>query len=155
VNYKEIKELIELIRETDVCELEVERAGTRIRLRRECRDSAPTVIREVQSMPALQEKPIAAAPPVAGSEAAGELDEAGVVRSPLVGTYYSAAGPDSRPFVEVGDRVEKGQVLCIVEAMKLMNEIEAEYAGVVREIYAENSHPVEYGQPLFRIEADA
>ncbi len=149
MNYKEIKELIELIRETDVCELEVERAGTKIRLRRECRDSAPTVIREVQALPTLQEKAVAAAPPLV------EADEAGVVRSPLVGTYYSAAGPDSKPFVEVGERVEKGQVLCIVEAMKLMNEIEAEYAGVVREIYAENSHPVEYGQPLFRIEADA
>jgi acetyl-CoA carboxylase biotin carboxyl carrier protein len=149
VNYKEIKELIELIRETDVCELEVERAGTKIRLRRECRDAAPTVIREVQAAPPIQEKPVAAAPPSV------EKDEEGVVRSPLVGTYYSAAGPDSKPFVEVGERVDKGQVLCIVEAMKLMNEIEAEYAGVVREIFAENSHPVEYGQPLFRIEADA
>jgi acetyl-CoA carboxylase biotin carboxyl carrier protein len=152
VNYKEIKELIELIRETDVCELEVERAGTKIRLRRECRDSAPTVIREVQAVPPLTEKTVAAASPIAGADGA---DEAGVVRSPLVGTYYSAAGPDSKPLVEVGERVEKGQVLCIVEAMKLMNEIEAEYAGVVREIFAENSHPVEYGQPLFRIEADA
>jgi acetyl-CoA carboxylase biotin carboxyl carrier protein len=149
VNYKEIKELIELISETDVCELEVERAGTRIRLRRECRDSAPTVIREVQAMPPLRETPVPSSPPVVGA------DGAGVVRSPLVGTYYSAAGPDSRPFVEVGDRVDKGQVLCIVEAMKLMNEIEAEYAGVVREIFAENNQPVEYNQPLFRIEADA
>ncbi len=149
MNYKEIKELIELISETDVCELEVERAGTRIRLRRECRDSAPTVIREVQAMPTLRETPVASSPPVI------EADETGVVRSPLVGTYYSAAGPDSRPFVEVGDRVDKGQVLCIVEAMKLMNEIEAEYAGVVREIFAENNQPVEYNQPLFRIEADA
>ena len=152
MNYKEIKELIELIRETDVCELEVERAGTKIRLRRECRDAAPTVIREVQAVPPAQVKPAAAAPPVGGAD---EADEEGVVRSPLVGTYYSAAGQDSKPFVEVGERVGKGQVLCIVEAMKLMNEIEAEYAGTVREIFAENSHPVEYGQPLFRIEADA
>jgi acetyl-CoA carboxylase biotin carboxyl carrier protein len=155
VNYKEIKELIELIRETDVCELEVERAGTKIRLRRECRDSAPTVIREVQAMSTLPEKTVAAASSIAGADGADGADEAGVVRSPLVGTYYSAAGPDSKPLVEVGERVEKGQVLCIVEAMKLMNEIEAESAGVVREIFAENSQPVEYGQPLFRIEADA
>ena len=152
MNYKEIKELIELMRETDVCELEIERAGTKIRLRRECRDSEPTVIREVQAPPAFQENAVDAAPPVVGADEAGE---AGVVRSPLVGTFYSAAGPDSKPLVEVGERVEKGQVLCIVEAMKLMNEIEAEYAGVVREIFAQNSHPVEYGQPLFRIEADA
>ncbi len=152
MNYKEIKELIELMRETDVCELEVERAGTKIRLRRESREAAPTVIREVQAVPTLREMPVASAPTVVEAD---EEDETGVVRSPLVGTYYSAAGPDSKLFVEVGDQVDKGQVLCIVEAMKLMNEIEAEYAGVVREIFAENSQPVEYNQPLFRTEADA
>jgi acetyl-CoA carboxylase biotin carboxyl carrier protein len=121
----------------------------KIRLRRECRDSEPTVIREVQAPPTHLEKPDTVAP------LAVETDDSGVVRSPLVGTFYRAAGPDSKPYVEVGDRVGKGQVLCIVEAMKLMNEIEAEYAGVVREVIAENNQPVEYGQPLFRIEADA
>jgi len=78
-----------------------------------------------------------------------------MVRSPLVGTFYRAADPDSKPFADVGDHVVKGQVLCIVEAMKLMNEIEAEFPGKVMEVFIQDGQPVEYGQPLFRIEPDA
>ena len=78
--------------------------------------------------------------------------EAGIVKAPLVGTFYRSPGPDAKSYVEIGDEVEKGQVLCIIEAMKLMNEIEAEYPGVVREVLAENGQPVEYGQSLFRVE---
>ena len=80
--------------------------------------------------------------------------ERGILRAPLVGTFYRSPGPDAKAYAEVGDRVEKGQVLCIIEAMKLMNEIEAEYPGTVREVLAENGQPVEYGQPLFRIEPE-
>jgi acetyl-CoA carboxylase biotin carboxyl carrier protein len=80
---------------------------------------------------------------------------AGTVKSPLVGTFYGAPEPGSKPFVEIGDHIDKGQVLCIVEAMKLMNEIESEHSGTVAEVFIEDGQPVEYGQPLFRIEPDA
>jgi acetyl-CoA carboxylase biotin carboxyl carrier protein len=149
MNYKEIKELIDLIRDTDIAEIEVERSGTRIRLRREKKESATVQVREVAVAPAASPREEAGAP-VQEEQAA-----AGTVRSPLVGTFYGAPDPNSRPFVEVGDRVAKGQILCIVEAMKLMNEIEAEFSGTVAEAFLEDGQPVEYGQPLFRIEPDA
>jgi acetyl-CoA carboxylase biotin carboxyl carrier protein len=91
----------------------------------------------------------AATPAAAPAAVAGNLLE---IRSPMVGTFYRAPSPEAPPYVEVGSRVSKGQTLCILEAMKLMNELEAEHAGVIREILVENSEPVEYGQPLFRIE---
>ena len=149
MNYKEIKELIDLIRDTDVEEIEVERSGTRIRLRREKKESGTVQVREVAVAPAPSPR-VEASPPVQEEQPA-----VGTIRSPLVGTYYGAPDPNSKPFVEVGDRVAKGQVLCIVEAMKLMNEIEAEFAGTVAEVFIEDGQPVEYGQPLFRIEPDA
>ncbi len=150
MNYKEIKELIDLLRETDLTEIEVERSGTRIRLRRDGGTRPRVEVREI-AIPAPTPGALPAVPPEA---AAVPLPE-GLVKSPLVGTFYRAAGPDSRPYVEIGEQVKKGQVLCIIEAMKLMNEIESDIAGTVREILAENGHPVEYGQPLFRIEAEA
>jgi len=151
LNYKEIKELIDLIKETDVAEIEVERAGTRIRIRRDGQEAPVREIRDVAPPP-----PTAPAEPASpGPAAAQPEEEAGVVHSPLVGTFYRSPGPDSPPFTDLGERVEKGQVLCIVEAMKLMNEIEAEFAGIVREVFVENGQPVEYGQPLYRIEAEA
>jgi acetyl-CoA carboxylase biotin carboxyl carrier protein len=149
MNYREIKELIDLIKETDVAEIELERSGTRIRIRREKKEPVRFETREIAVAPRVEAREEAAPPSPAVPL------ESGIVRSPLVGTFYRAPGPDTRSFVEEEDRVEKGQVLCIVEAMKLMNEIEAEYSGMVREILVENGQPVEYGQPLFRIESDA
>ncbi len=149
MNFKEIKELIELIRDTDVAEIEVERAGTRIRLRREKKEAPAVQVREVTPAPVAEQSgealPASAAEPVA----------AGTVKSPLVGTFYGAPEPGSKPFVEIGDHVVKGHVLCIVEAMKLMNEIESEHSGTVAEVFIQDGQPVEYGQPLFRIELDA
>ena len=146
MNYKEIRELIDLISDTDVLEIEVERSGTRVRLRREGSNASrrPEVPRAAPAPP----------PPTTDGEPEQEEPRAeeGVIRAPLVGTFYRSPGPDAAVFVEAGDQVSKGQTLCIVEAMKLMNEIEAEFAGTVREIYVENGQPVEYGQPLFRIE---
>lgn len=149
MNYKEIKELIDLMKGTDISEIEVERSGTRIRVCREKKEAPPAMVRElappapaVTSIPAPKSEP---EPP----------DETGLVKSPLVGTFYRAPAPDAKDYVETGESVSKGQILCIVEAMKLMNEIEAEYSGTVREIFVETGQPVEYGQPLFRIEADA
>lgn len=148
MNYREIKELIDLIRATDVAEIEVERSGTRIRIRRQEKEGAVAEVRKAPPPPPVPEGRREEAPPAA-PEVDGEI-----LRAPLVGTFYRSPGPDTKPYAEVGDRVEKGQVLCIIEAMKLMNEIEAEYPGVIREALAENGQPVEYGQPLFKIDPD-
>ncbi|HXV17888.1 MAG TPA: acetyl-CoA carboxylase biotin carboxyl carrier protein [Gemmatimonadaceae bacterium] len=111
-----------------------------------------------------QAAPVAPAAPAASDvtsakeTAAGKADAAKArwleVKSPMVGTYYSAPEPGAKPYLTVGDRISKGQILCIIEAMKIMNEIESEFDGVVKEILAQNSHPVEYGQVLFRIDTN-
>lgn len=150
MNYREIKELIELIRDTDVAEIEVERSGTRIRLRREKKESGTVQVQEVAVAPAASPRQETNLP-----VQEEEKTPVGTVKSPLVGTYYGAPDPNSKSFVEVGERVAKGQILCIVEAMKLMNEIESEFAGTVAEAFLKDGQPVEYGQPLFRIEPDA
>lgn len=144
---KQIQELIDLLRRNHLTELEIEREGTRIRLRHE------TVVRP-QAAPIQENQP--AAQPAASQTTSGPpvQDATGLVTitSPIVGTFYRSPSPDADPYVEEGDFVKKGQVLCIVEAMKLMNEIESDVAGVVKAILVENGQPVEYGEPLFVIE---
>jgi len=147
---KEIKEILDLFNSTDVSELEVQRGENRVRLKR-----AGTEV--VQMVPATA--PVAAAPvalPVAATLAPAPAapvaeDTTTLVRSPIVGTYYDAPSPDAPPFVKVGDAVEPGKVLCIIESMKLMNEIEAEVAGTVVAKLMENGRPVEYGEALFSV----
>jgi acetyl-CoA carboxylase biotin carboxyl carrier protein len=136
----EIRELIQLVIESGVAELEVQRGEDRVRIRRTL-DSATatspgTVVETVQPAPA-------AAPAPAASEQ--------IVKSPIVGTYYESPKPGDPPFVKVGDAVEPGQVLCIIESMKLMNEIESEIAGTVVAKLMESGRPVEYGEALFAI----
>jgi acetyl-CoA carboxylase biotin carboxyl carrier protein len=157
-NLEEIRKLIDLAIEKGVSELEIERPGLRIRIARQRGVRAVDV-----PIPAHDDVPragAAAAPPApargaaskASAEAAGRapaLEELFVVRSPMVGTFYAASSPEAEPFVLVGDRVAAGQVLCIIEAMKLMNEIEAEIAGEVVKCYVDAGQPVEYGEPLF------
>jgi len=142
---EEIKELLELFNASGVGELELQRGEDRIRFRKA--GLAP----EVTSAPAPQ----AAAPTQASDPAGAATPEADAnnvqVKSPIVGTYYDAPSPDSPPFVSVGDSVEPGKVLCIIESMKLMNEIEAEVAGIVSAKLVENGRPVEYGEALFAI----
>lgn len=162
LNLQEIKELIELVTEKGVSEFELERAGVRIRIVRGALShqaesaialpQAPSSAREFSSS-SLAEQPALSA---AGSGSAGNDPGVGhvgearnIVRSPMVGTFYASPSPDAGPFVRVGDKVEAGQVLCIIEAMKLMNEIEAETAGEITRCYIENGQPVEYGEPLF------
>ncbi len=147
---KEIKELLELFNSTDLAEMEVQRGENRVRLQR-----AATEVTHVVSAPAA---PVAApAPlPVAATLAPAPAppapdDTSTLVRSPIVGTYYDAPSPDAAPFIKVGDVVQKGQVLCIIESMKLMNEIEAEVAGTVVAKLMENGRPVEYGEALFSV----
>jgi acetyl-CoA carboxylase biotin carboxyl carrier protein len=153
MNIKDVKDLIDLISGTDVVEVEVERGGARIRVRRDGGAHpplAPAFAPPGSAAPA----PVAAAPPeTAAPKPEAKLPENVVlVRAPLVGRFYRSPAPDAAVFVEVGDRVRKGQVLCIIEAMKLMNQIESEEAGVVRAVLVEDGRPVEFGEPLFEIE---
>ena len=162
LTFEQIKELIELVAQRRLQGLEIERSGFRLKV-----EGQP------QAQPAVQAAPAAgasAAPQPAGASAgisagmpadataiaevpkpAAADEGAHIVTSPIVGTFYRAASPDSDPFVEVGSRVKKGQVLCIIEAMKLMNEIESEYEGEVVTAYIDNGQPVQYGERLFAI----
>jgi len=141
-----IKELIKMLSDTDVTDLQIEREGEKVRLRREKFLTSVEFPRAVQGQ---EETGGIQREARAGVEDAGRLL---TVTAPLVGTFYRSPSPDAPFFVEVGDKVSKGQVLCIIEAMKLMNEIESDADGVVARILVENAHPVEYGEPLFLIE---
>lgn len=159
---KEIQQLIDLLTEREVAEFEMEKDGMRIRILRQApAGAAPVPVSPANSSgdSARQSAEPAAAPaPVATQDPAApepqpepSSENVHVLKSPIVGTFFAAPSPDASPFVNVGDRVHVGQVLCIVEAMKLMNEIESEFAGEISRIHVENGQPVEYGQPLFTI----
>jgi acetyl-CoA carboxylase biotin carboxyl carrier protein len=139
---EDLKELLALLKETDITELQIEKEGTKVKIRREKILTSLDI--PVQRVSSLHEKIVA--------ETEEESQRLVTVTSPIVGTFYRAPSPDADPFVEVGARVRKNQVLCIVEAMKLMNEIESEVDGIVVKILVENGQPVEYGEPLFLIE---
>ncbi len=138
----ELKELLELLKETDITELQIEKEGTKVKIKREKILSSLEIPARKQTV--ITEKAII--------ETEEEAQRLVTVTSPIVGTFYRAPSPDSNPFVEVGSKVTKGQILCIIEAMKLMNEIESEVDGIVVKILVENGQPVEYGEPLFLIE---
>ena len=156
MNQKELKELIEFLKEQDIAEFELERGDVKVRIKRAV-PAAPVETRYLAVPPTtlptteLISTP-AAQPPVAKEPAASAVEEGlHQVRSPIVGTFYEAPSPGSPPFVKPGDMVELGQVLCIVEAMKLMNEIESDIAGEIVKKLANNGQPIEYGQELFII----
>ncbi|NOY38986.1 MAG: acetyl-CoA carboxylase biotin carboxyl carrier protein [Nitrospirae bacterium] len=143
MNLDEIKALIDLLKDTDISEIELEREGVKVKLRREKLQS---------SIEMVEKRPRASEP---ASESVPESEDTShlvTVTSPIVGTFYSSPSPDAEPFVEVGSSVKVGQVLCIIEAMKLMNEIESEVEGTVVRMLVENGRSVEYGEPLFLIE---
>jgi oxaloacetate decarboxylase alpha subunit len=156
MNLKELKELIEMLKNTDISELEIERSGVKVRLRKGGDVSFHPVMPRMEYPPAAivapstaePERPAAAGTAPAPAAVSNQVN----VTSPIVGTFYRANSPEKPPYVEVGDVVKKGQVLCIIEAMKLMNEIESETAGKVVQVRVENGQPVEYGQVLFVIE---
>lgn len=153
MDIKDLKSLIKMVTETDITEFELEAAEEKIRIKRGC--AAPVVQYQApQPMVAMQPAMVPAAASAAPAEAAAPAAKAkgNEVTSPIVGTFYRAPAPDASPYVEVGQIVEKGQVLCIVEAMKLMNEIEAEYRCKVVQICKENAQPVEFGEALFLVE---
>lgn len=146
----EIQELIELLQGTDVAEIEIENEGRRVRIRRGVTPDVQDIV-----VPSAIQTPAAGPPTEAGNQTApgeGESDSSMVtVTSPIVGTFYRSPSPELPPYVDMGSDVVKGQVLCIIEAMKLMNEIESETDGNIVRILAENGQAVEYGQPLFII----
>jgi acetyl-CoA carboxylase biotin carboxyl carrier protein len=161
--FEQIKDFIELVGRHRLHGLEIERAGFKLRITGEA-GREPVVV----AAPAAAISPPASAAPAGAPAAAvavvapepsapavaAPTADLHVVTSPIVGTFYSAPSPDSPPFVKPGDRVRKGQVLCIIEAMKLMNEIECDADGVLAEIYPKNAQPVEYGEPLFGVRRD-
>jgi len=163
MNQKELKELIEFLIEKDIAEFELERGDVRLRVKRGSEPAIsvmPAAAMAAPIMPAAV--PVSAPPampataPTAGSKPPTEEDkDLFIVKSPIVGTFYEAPSPGAPPFVAIGDHVEIGQVLCIIEAMKLMNEIESEVDGRITKILAESTKPVEYGQPLFLIDPTA
>ena len=152
MNQKELKELIEFLKEQDIAEFELERGDVKVRIKRgtpvaiapaTLPISAPTVSASAAAPPAAS--PAAPSPSKSADEGLHQ------VKSPIVGTFYESPSPGSPPFVKAGDTVEAGLVLCIIEAMKLMNEIEADASGEVVKRLVNNGQPVEYGQPLFSI----
>ena len=145
----EIEALADILDEKGLTEIECERAGLRIRVRRVAGAGA---VPPPQAPPARAPHSDPAPPPPAGEADGGS--QVREILSPMVGTYYAAPSPESKPYVKVGDRVGRGQVVCIIEAMKLMNEIESEFEGEVLECPVANSEPVEYGQPLLRLAVD-
>ncbi|SHF58231.1 oxaloacetate decarboxylase, alpha subunit [Desulfofundulus australicus DSM 11792] len=150
MNLQEIKELIKLIDQTDIAELSLESAGVRVAIRKAgAQGIIPAPEKEAPPVPVQARE--AAAPPAPEREKNVDISGLTVIRSPMVGTFYRAPAPDAPPFVQVGDQVTKGQILCIIEAMKLMNEIESEVSGEIVDILVENGQPVEYGQELFLI----
>jgi acetyl-CoA carboxylase biotin carboxyl carrier protein len=150
MNIKELKELIDLLKDTEVTELEIEKAGVKVRIKKGRTISAGLSDQaDGSAVTAIEKTPV---PEL--TEAGEKPADKGVttVTSPIVGTFYRSSSPEAPSYVDIGDVVKKGQVLCIIEAMKLMNEIESEVDGKVIEILLENAQPVEYGEPLFRIE---
>jgi acetyl-CoA carboxylase biotin carboxyl carrier protein len=157
LNFKEILELIDKVAELGIGEVEIEQAGTKVRIQGKpslppqvIHSYSPDAHRSMQSLPAA---PVHSAPQLTAKTEEQEESEAGlhIITSPIVGTFFRAANPESEPFVTVGDHVGKGQVLCIIEAMKLMNEIESDADGEVVRIFPQNGQPVEYGEQLFAV----
>jgi acetyl-CoA carboxylase biotin carboxyl carrier protein len=150
MDLRKLKKLIDLVQESGIAELEITEGEEKVRISR-AGQPGPMYMAMPQAMP-LPSTPAAAVPAAAapGPVVAPQV-EGHVVKSPMVGTFYRAASPGAKVFVEVGDRVNAGDTLCIIEAMKLLNEIEADQGGQVKEIYVENGQPVEYGEPLFLV----
>ena len=159
VNLKDLKKLIDMMRKAELSEVNIEQEGLKVNLKKDEKPLAPVMqmpmaapvvqVAAAPAAPAVPSSVIPAAPSVAQAPAAAS--EGATVPSPMVGTFYLAASPDSPPFVKAGAKVEVGQTLCIIEAMKLMNEIKAESAGTFVKFCVDNAQPVEYGQPLYII----
>jgi acetyl-CoA carboxylase biotin carboxyl carrier protein len=156
LTFEQIKELIDLVSERELQGLEIERAGFKVKIDgKACAPVAtvaPTPSVVASPAPSPPAAPSVVAPAPEAEEESRLPEGTHVVTSPIVGTFYASPNPEADSYVQVGDRVKTGQVLCIVEAMKLMNEIESDADGVILEIYVKNAQPVEYGEPLFALQ---
>lgn len=154
MDLKLIKNILNLISESDVNEVSIEEGDFKIKVKKsgDVEQVTYTHAAPQAAMPAPSQPAAPTAPTSAPAEAAAPTATGETVKSPIVGTYYKASSPDSDPFIKVGDTVTQGQTLCIIEAMKIMNEIEAEFSGTVKEILVTDGTPVEFDQPLFIIE---
>ena len=161
IDLRYVKKLVEMLDESSVDSIEISSdKGMKIRISKTPQQRGAVQMAAPMAMPAL----LPAAVPVAAGANSGAVEvprlEAAKskyleVKSPMVGTYYGAPEPGAKPYLTVGDRISKGQIVCIIEAMKIMNEIESEFDGVVKEVLAQNAHPVEYGQVLLRVDPNA
>ena len=148
MDLRKLKTLIDLVQNSGISELEISDGEERIRIAKHLTAAPTTVV----SMPAAAAAPIPTAPaPALAADAVPAQPEGHVMKAPMVGTFYRSSGPDAASFVEVGQAVKEGDTICIIEAMKLMNEIEADISGVIMAIQVENGQAVEYGQPMFVI----
>ncbi|MBO9646040.1 MAG: acetyl-CoA carboxylase biotin carboxyl carrier protein [Pseudacidovorax sp.] len=154
MDLRKLKTLIDLVSESNISELEITEAEGKVRIVKG--GTAAAAVQYVQALPAAAAAPVAAAVPAAAAAPAAATAAAApqghVVKSPMVGTFYRSSSPGATPFVEVGAQVKEGDTICIIEAMKILNEIEADKAGTITQILGENGQAVEYGQPLFIIE---
>jgi acetyl-CoA carboxylase biotin carboxyl carrier protein len=156
VDLKDIKAIIDLMKKNDLAEFQMEKEGFKIRIKRGAEGYMPSMVRTVEAAPAPQIS--AGAPPTPAAVATSASQQAQQVSanvkeivSPMVGTFYRSPSPDAAAFVEVGQQVDEETVVCIIEAMKVMNEIKAEVKGVITEVSSENGKPVEFGQTLFKV----
>ena len=156
MDIRKIKKLIELLEESGIAEIEIKEGEEALRISRMSTGPAVTQLTSVASLPLAPALPVSAkaAEPTAAEAPAAAKAKANehVITAPMVGTFYGAPSPGAKPFVEIGDEIKVGQVLCIIEAMKMMNQIEADKAGRVTSVMARNGDPVEFGQPLFVVE---
>lgn len=158
MDIRKVKKLIELVEQSDIAEIEIREGEESVRISRASAVNAPIYLPGATLPPAMAAAPAAPmAAPAAESDKAdpgapSDTPEANLLRSPMVGTFYRSPSPGSRPFVEEGDSVKVGETLCIIEAMKILNQIECEKAGTVRRVLVENGQPVEYNEPLFVID---
>nr|WP_295085767.1 acetyl-CoA carboxylase biotin carboxyl carrier protein [uncultured Roseateles sp.] len=155
MDLRKLKTLIDLVSESNISELEITEADGKVRIVKS--DGAVAVPMMMQAVPQQAAPAAAAAPAVAAAApvaapAAPAVETGHIVTSPMVGTFYRASGPNAKPFAEVGQAIKEGEAICIIEAMKIMNEIDADFSGTVTKILCENGQPVEFGQPLFVIE---
>lgn len=154
MDIRKVKKLIELLEESGIAEIEINEGEESVRISRYSTSAAPSPVQQYAAPPPAAPAPTAATPAASEPESAAESTEISghTVNAPMVGTYYSAPSPGAPDFVKIGDSISEGDTICIIEAMKILNQIEADKSGIVKAILVENAQPVEFGQPLIVIE---
>lgn len=152
MDLRKLKTLIDLVSESNISELEITEADGKVRIVKADPQAAVLAAAPVYAAPAAAAPMVAAAAPAAAAPAPAPVETGHIVKSPMVGTFYRASSPNAKSFAEVGQAIKQGDAICIIEAMKIMNEIEADKTGTITKVLVENGQPVEFGQPLFVIE---